>query len=713
MSSTPSFCRFCHAFCGIEVELDDDGRPLRVRGDKRNPMSEGFTCLKGRALPEQHDHPDRLLHTQRRNDDGSFSRVALSDACDDIAARLRAIVDEHGPRAVAVYGGTAAYQNAAGLAIGRAWTAGLGSPSFYTSLSIDQPNKLIAPQLHGGWMGGTHSFASSDVWMVFGCNSIVSMYGGTAGFPSFNPTKRLRDAKRRGLDLIVVDPRRSDVAKMADLHLPVRPGEDAALLAGMLRVILEEGLYDAAFVETWATGREELARAVAGFSDEMVEQRTGLSFELIADAARRFARGRRGLASSGTGPSMAPYPNLSEYLILCMNTLCGRVNREGDVVANPGTLMPERTVFEGAVPPVAGYRMGHQSRIRGLGQIAGELPTAALADEILTQGDGQVRALVVLGGNPMMAWPDQLKTLEALQALDLLVVLDPFMGATAKLADYVIAPTLSLERADTTTLMDTWWPEAYAMYTPKVCDPPEGSEVIEEWAFLWELASRMGIDVPLPGGSLPLDRRPTTDEVLDLVTAPARVPLDEVRSHPHGALLPPAEPVTVQPHRGDPTPALSLASADAMADLETLRAEIESGTETDAGFTHRLISRRLREVCNSVGRELPSLRAKRPYNPAYMHPDDLSELGLVDGQSVEIESSRARVRAIVAASEDIRPGVVSMAHAWGASPGEDDDVEACGTSTARLIDVEREFDPISGMPRQSAIPVNVRGLQGP
>ena len=198
MSSTPSFCRFCHAFCGIEVELDDDGRPLRVRGDKANPMSEGFTCLKGRALPEQHAHPDRLLHSQRRGDDGSFSPVALREACDDIAARLASIVEEHGPRAVAVYGGTAAYQNAGGLAIGRAWTAGLGSPSFYTSLSIDQPNKLIAPQLHGGWMGGTHSFASSDVWMVFGCNSIVSMYGGTSGFPSFNPTKRLRDAKRRG-----------------------------------------------------------------------------------------------------------------------------------------------------------------------------------------------------------------------------------------------------------------------------------------------------------------------------------------------------------------------------------------------------------------------------------------------------------------------------------------------------------------------------------
>jgi len=708
MPTTTSFCRFCHAFCGIEVELDD-GHPTQVRGDRQNPMSEGFTCIKGRALPEQHTHPDRIRTPQRRNTDGSFTGVGLQEACDDIATRLQAIVAEHGPRAVALYGGTAAYQNATGLAVGRAWVAGLGSPSFYTSLSIDQPNKLVAPQLHGGWMGGTHSFATSDVWMVFGCNSLVSMYGGTAGFPSFNPTKRLREAKKRGLDLIVVDPRRSEVAKEADLYLPVRPGEDAVLLAGMLRVILDEGLEDAEFVSTYTNGRDALRQAIAPFTNEIVERRTGVEWALVEDAARRFARGTRGLASSGTGPSMAPHPNLSEYLILCLNSVCGRVNREGEILANPGTLMPERSAFAGAMPPMPGFRMGEQSRIRGLGQIAGELPTAALADEILTPGEGQVRALVVLGGNPMMAWPDQLKTMEALEALDLLVVLDPFMGATAKLADYVIAPTLSLERADATTLMDTWWPEAYAMYTPQVAEPPS-DQIVEEWAFLWELASRMGTEMTLPGGPLPLDRRPSTDDVLDLVTAIARVPLDEVRRHPHGALFPPDKPVRVAPNKGEPKPALALASPDMIEELSALRSEIETEAQATGApaFTHRLVSRRLREVCNSVGRELPSLRAKRPYNPAYMHPDDLDALGLVDGQRVELESSRARVYAIVAASEDVRHGVVSMAHAWGEAPGADEDVEVWGTSTARLIDNARDFDPIAGMPRQSAIPVNIR-----
>lgn len=711
MPSVPSFCRFCHAFCGIEVEIED-GRAVRVRGDTANPMSEGFTCIKGRALPEQHAHPDRLLRHQRRRADGSFEPVALADACDDIAARLSRIVDEHGPRAVALYGGTAAYQNATGLSVGRAWITALGSPSFYSSLSIDQPNKLIAPQLHGGFMAGGQSFASANVWMVFGCNSLVSMYGGTSGFPSFNPTKRLRDAKRRGLDLIVVDPRRSELARQADLHLQVKPGEDAVLLAGMLRVILDEALHDADFVATWASGIEELKKQLAGFTPDLVERRAGVAWADVAEAARRFARGGRGLASSGTGPSMAPRPNLTEYLILCLNTLCGRYNRAGDVVANPGTLMPKRSFFEAALPPMPGYRMGPQSRIRGLAQIGGELPTAALADEILTEGEGRVRALVVLGGNPMMAWPDQLKTRAALEALDLLVVVDPLMGATARLADYVIAPTLSLERPDVTALMDTWYPEAYAMYTPAVVEPAS-PDVTPEWALFWELASRMGTRVMLAGGPLPLDVRPDDDAVLDLVVANARVPLDEVRRHPHGALFPPEEPVVVKPGHGEPKPALSLATPEMMESLgevlQEAEAELAGGASTPA-FTHRLISRRLREVCNSVGRELPSLRAKRPYNPAFLHPDDLEALGVRDGEMIEIESARARVRAIVEASPDVRPGVVSMAHAWGAAPGEADDARSTGTSTARLIDSESGYDPISGIPVQSAIPVNLRRL---
>jgi len=500
MPTAKSFCRFCHAFCGIEVELEE-GKPVLVRGDRENPMTEGFSCIKGRCLPEQHTHPDRLQGPLKRNAAGGFESLALGSAIEEIAGALGESIERYGARSVALYAGTAAYQNATGLSVARAFMAGLGSPSFYTSLTIDQPSKLIAPQHHGGFMSGTQSFESSDVWMVFGCNSPVSMYGGISRFPSFNPTKRVREARARGLDLIVVDPRRSELARMADLHLQVKPGEDPTLIAGMLHVIFEEGLADTDFCERYVNGFAALKEAVADFTPDYVAARTGVEAKLIAEASRRFARGPRGVASTGTGPSMAPRPNLTEHLVMDLNSVCGRYNGEGDEIRNPGTLMPPQQPSTGAMSPMLGYRMGAQSRIRGLAQILGELPTAALAEEILTPGEGQVRALIVLGGNPVAAFPDQARTIRALRELELLVVVDPFMTPTAQLADYVIAPTLSLERADITTLMDTWYPEAYAMYTPAVAEPPEGT--LEEWAFLWELAHSPAARSICQGGPAP------------------------------------------------------------------------------------------------------------------------------------------------------------------------------------------------------------------
>ncbi len=708
MSVEKSFCRFCHAFCGIEVELRE-GRAVAVRGDRENPMSEGFTCIKGRCLPEQHQQADRLRESHKRNEAGELAPIDFERAADEIAATLGEIISRHGPRAVALYAGSAAYQNAAGLPVARAFMAGLGSPSFYTSLSIDQPSKLVAPQHHGSFMSGTHSFESSDVWMAIGCNSPVSMYGGVSRFPSFNPTKRLREGKARGLDLIVVDPRRSELARVADLHLQPRPGEDPTLLAGMLHVILEEDLHDADFCARYVKGLEDLRRSVADFTPDYVAARAGVAAEQVVDASRRFARGPRGAATSGTGPCMAPRPNLSEHLAMDLNSVCGRYNREGDEILNPGTLMPAQQPVVGAVPPIPGYYMGERCRIRGLGTVAGEMPTAALPDEILMPGDGQVRALIVFGGNPAMVFPDQLKTIRALRDLELLVVVDPSPRSTAQLAHYVIAPALCLERPDLTMLMDAGFPEAYAMYTPAVSTPPDG--VVEDWVLLWELARRLGTTIDLPGGSLDTTRRPTTDEILENLASFARVPMTEVRRHPSGALFPSEEPVRV--HAGDPEASgrLEVAPDSLVAELREVRGEpaVEgAGYRSGEHFSHRLISRRMREVCNSVGQDLPTLRAKRPYNPAFMNPEDLAELGVSSGELIEIESGHGCIVGVVEAADDVLPGVISMAHAWGGLPGVDASPREGGSCTSVLIDNSSDYDPISGIPRMSAIPVNVR-----
>jgi anaerobic selenocysteine-containing dehydrogenase len=711
MATHKSFCRFCHAFCGIEVDVED-GVAVKVRGDRDNPMSQGFSCIKGRSLPDQHEHEDRLRESLARGADGTLAPIGAGSAMDEIAQKLAAIIERDGPRAVALYAGTAAYQSSVTLPVARAWIGGLGSPSYYSSLSIDQPNKIVGPQLHGSFLAGSQSFVSSDVWMVFGCNSIVSLYGGVSGFPSFNPTRRIRDAIDAGLDLIVVDPRRSEVARMGSLHLPVRPGEDASLLAGMLRVILEEELYDADFCGRFTNGLAELREALKGFEREFVERRTGLDWSLIEEAARRFAAGPRGCASSGTGPSMAPNPNLTEHLILCLNSLCGRYNRVGDEVANPGTLTPPRPYVEEAMSPFAGFRMEPQSRIRGLGQVAGELPTAALADEILTPGDGQVRALVVVGGNPLLSWPDQLKTERALESLELLVVIDPHLTATAQLADYVIAPSLCLERPDITALMDIWFPEPFAMYTPALLEKPEGT--LADWEFLCGLAKRLGSGILLPGGPVDLEAELSADTLLESLTTHSRIGLQELKRHPAGAVFN-DPPVRVEAGKPDSVGRMQLMPEELKGELAELAGEPAvsgAGYRPGERFSHRLISRRMREVFNSMGHDLPEVRKRRQYNPAYMNPADVADLGVAKGATLEIDSGHGQILAVVEPTEDVPPGVISMAHAWGAAPSREAPVRTVGSCTSRLVDAECEYDPISGMARQSAIPVNVRPAAG-
>ena len=409
-----TFCRFCHASCAIEVDVDDN-RVVAVRGDQADPIFGGYTCVKGRHLGDQHHHPDRLRTALKRRPEGGFEEIPTSRALDEIAERLQAIVAEHGPRAVASYSGTAVYGNAVGLPAARAFHKALGSPSFYTSLTIDQPGKILVPLRHGSWAAGHQPFSTADVSLVIGQNVPVSLLGYPGGPTAVDPIVTVRQAKKRGWKLIVIDPRRTEMATSADLFLQVRPGEDPTLLAGLLRVILDEGRNDAEFCARWVRGLDDLHAAVRAFDLDHVADQTGVGRDDIVLAARLFADGPRGSATCGTGPNMAPHGGLTEHLVTCLNTVCGRYPREGEVLANPGGILgwkkPWAPPKAQAISPIpAVLTSGEPARVRGLHARIGEGPTAALPDEILEPGEGQVRALLTVGGNPVLAWPDQVKT---------------------------------------------------------------------------------------------------------------------------------------------------------------------------------------------------------------------------------------------------------------------------------------------------------------
>jgi len=703
-----SYCRYCHAYCAIEVDVED-GRPVAVRGDAADPVYGGYTCIKGRQLPALYDAPDRLHSAMKRQPDGSFKAIPTAQALDEIAEKIRTIVDRNGPRAVASYCGTYAFMESAALAVSRGWHQGIKSDSYYTSVTIDQPGRPIAMSRFGTWGGGTHAFRDADVVMSIGNNTVVSQFSVFGGIPPFNPYRRMNDALKRGMKHIVIDPRQTEVAKKATLHLQIRPGEDPTMLAGIIRVILDEGLYDKDFCDRYVDGLDAIRETVDDFTLDYVEKRTDVPAHQIVEAARLFAAGPRGMAVTGTGPNMAPRAPLTEHLLLTLNTICGRFNREGDIVPNPGVLAAYAPRKAEVIPPARAWGHGPRNRMRGLGQIFGEMPTSALSDEILLEGEGQVKALFSVGGNPIVAWPDQLKTKRAIDALELFVCLDIRMSASAKLADYVLPGKICLEREDMPVLDDTWFDVPYSHYTEALCEP--NGDLIEEWELYWQLAHRLGTPIPLAGGDLPIDEKPEKQTVFELMFPAPKVPIAEIRARDGGHIFSEVE-VRVEP--GDSDARLQLAPADVVAEIREVRSEPlgESGLPArDGEFTHLLVSRRLKHVYNSSGQQLPELRRKGTTNPAYMNPDDVSAMGVDDGDVIQISGRYGQILGVVECAPDVKRGVISMAHAWGDLPGNDGAVREIGSSTNRLLSNEQEFDPITGMARQSAIPVNVRPVE--
>lgn len=660
-----------------------------------------------------HRREDRILHPLRRRPDGCYEQIGLELAFDEIAERVRALVDRCGPHAVAGFLGTTGYFNVASSMIFIAWMEALGSRSFFSSFTIDCSNKAVTAGRLGAWDAGKQPWMDSDVWLIVGANPFVSL-SGQSGVPFGNPPKVMKEAAERGTKLIVIDTRRTETARHASIFLQPRPGEDAAVIAGMLRIILREGLTDPEFCDGHVSGMRELSEAVEPFTPDYVAGRAGVTREELIEAARLFGgAGKRGCAGGGTGIGMSPHSNLVDHLIETLNVVCGRFRRAGETIANAGApVAPRRRRFAEVLPPSRPWARSHQSRVGDFGMIpsiaaGGEVPAGILADEILEPGEGQIRALFVEGGNPALAIPDQRKVTEALSSLDLLVTVEPFMSATARLADYVIPPKLMYERADVPWLfgIDTRLPIPFAQYTPPIISPPEDAELIDDWELYTGIARRLGMTITYCGVPLDLEAPLTTDDLLALLLRRGQVPFKEIVRHPRGKTYD-LEPLVVEPARPGAAGRFEVMPDDVREELAQFRR-----ASADDGFTHRIAVRRMRQVMNSLDPAIPEGSRNGRYNPAYLHPDDLTDLGLTDGDTVEIVSDYTRVAAIVACDDRLRRGVVSISHCFGGLPHEGDDPTA-GTCTNRLIDTGRHRQSINAMPTMSGLPVNIVPQRG-
>ena len=657
-------CVLCEAACGIVVETLE-GEPVAVRGDPDDPLSRGHVCPKVVGLLDLHADPERLRRPLVRNGEG-WNEVGWGEALDRAAEGLRAVRRRHGPDAVAGYQGNPTAHNLGLMTWGQLFFRRiLDTKNLYSASSADQNPQMLAAW---GMFGSPLSMPVPDLdrtelLLVIGANPLVSN-GSLMTAPDVR--RRLRAIQDRGGRIVVIDPRRTETAAIADEHVFVRPGSDAALLASMLAVLVEEQRIDCGEIGVHVTGLDALHAAVRALSPERVEPHTGVPAAVVRRLTRELATTERAAIYGRIGICHQRFGTLASHLVWALTVVTGHLDR-------PGGAMFTTPAFE-LEPLLRLLRMNgydrFRSRVRGLPELIGELPIATLADEIETPGPGQVRALIVSAGNPVLSAPNGARLERALERLDFMVAIDGYVNETTRFADVILPPVSALERPHYDVALAGFGIRDFAKYTPGI--GPRAEDERHDWEIVAELAVRLRTGSALLRSLLlPLVRRASPERLLDLglrrgphgagVLGLRRgLTLDRLRARPHGVDLGPLRPrVPAVLRTADRK--VQLAPALILGELETLAESLARTPEP--GLV--LVGRRQLRSNNSWMHQSPRLIKGKPRCTLLVHPDDADAHGLAEGETVELRSRVGRIHVVVERSSTIMPGVVSLPHGFG------------------------------------------------
>ena len=714
-----SVCRSCPAMCPVNVTLDD-GVVVKVEGNREAPLYKGFVCPKGRALEAAHNDPNRLLHHLKRMPDGSYERISSEELIDDIAAKLQTILQTRGPDAVAASFGNAGLENWVSTNLMIGLLTAVGSNRFYSNITIDQPGLAMAAALHGGWSGGFIHPETCDAFLIVGGNPIISKQ-----YLVPNPGQTSKRMVREGCKLVVIDPRKSETAQKAEIHLQSIPGEDATVIAGLIHLIIKNGHIDEAFVAENAIGFDELRQAVDPYTPDYVAHRAGIDEADLRKAAQILGEAKIGDCVAGVGANMSTRGTLNSYLLSAMKTIRGFYPRAGQEATHPSVLSPRASFKAQPSRRMPAYHFGgRKTGIRGLEESVAGMPLSALPEEMLTPGDKQVKAYFTLG-NGMTNWPDTELVKRAFLSLDLLVVHDVELSSIARVATHVIATKKQFEIPTSTQYMEKsgyfhagyGWSEPYAAYYPAITEPPEGADVLDSWQVYYRVAQKLGLQLPAvdmvglnPHNPplLDMENEPTTDALLALLSSNAVVPLSEVKKYPDGKIFDEAREI-IAPRNPACENYFQLADPYILQQLALVRNEsIEARRGLNEEYPWSLISVRMQNTTCAGYRPKGLLR--QPYNPLNLHPEDRDGLGLEDGDVVRIKSRNGSIVGVTGTDKNLRRGTVSMCHGFGKIPGEDSDPRQDGANVNMLISWDDDYDPHHGQPRMSALPVSISKL---
>ena len=734
-------CPLCEATCGLAIDLGgDDGREVRgVRGDEADPFSRGYLCPKAYGLKALHEDPDRLRMPLVRGTDGELHEASWDDAFAVTLERLGAIKAKHGADAIAVYLGNPSAHSLDAMIYGQVFLRTLGSKQRYSASSADQLPKMVTAAL---MFGGALTIPVPDLdrtqhLLVLGANPLASN-GSLMTAPDVKG--RLDQIRARGGTIVVVDPRRTESAERADEHVAIRPGGDAAFLLAIVHVLFAEGLVRLGACEGRVRGLDEVKAIAARFAPERVAARTGIDAAIIRRLARAHAAAPAAACYGRIGTTCQEFGTLASWAVDLVNVLTGNLDRAG------GAMFTTPAAMTGRNRKRSDARFGRfVSKVKGLPEMFGELPVAALADEIESSDEARPRAIVTIAGNPLVSAPGAGRLARAFAALEFRVAVDPYVNATTRLADVILPPPSPLERSHYDVALYQLAVRNVARYSAPTFAPTPGRPA--EWEILLTLAKgMMGMAAaPLAMADDFAVRELVARELADLTEAGTPAPVDAAgalaalgarrgparvvdallrlgpygdgfgarpggltldvleRDHPHGIDLGALEPRLPGLLRtGDGL--VDLAPALVVDDLPRLEAALDVAPPDLV-----LVGRRDLRSNNSWMHNLTPLIKGPDRCTLRVHPTDAARLGLADGGSARVTSRAGEVVAPVEVSDELRPGVVSLPHGFGHDlPGVRMGVaRAHAGVNVNLVSDEAFVDVPSGNAAFNGVPVTI------
>ncbi len=719
-----TFCRICEALCGLEADVED-GRVVEIRPDAAHVATGGFACAKGLKQHRMYDSPDRLKYPSKRIGD-RWQRISWEQANHEIGEKVKAIRADTGPDSIAMYVGTAAGFGVLHPVFAQGFMKGLGSKSMYSSATQDCANKFaVARQVYG--FPFTQPFPDlehTNCLIITGANPVISKW---SFLQVSNPIQRLRGIEARGAKIYVVDPRETETAKVAGEHVFIRPGTDVFFFLAFLRELVRTGGVDRDRVARHMRGFDELEKLAEPWTPERTAEVTKIPPEKLREMVASYREADGAAMYCSTGVNMGGNGSLAFWIQECINAVSGNLDRRGGTLVGMGV-----TDFIAFGKKTGTLLSDNVSRVGGFRSTNDAFPGGILADEILTPGHGQVRALFVTGGNPLLTMANGGRLREAFEKLELLVTLDIFRTETGSIAHYNLPCTSPLQRPDLPfifPLMLGLQSRPYLQATDRLL-APEGEQRDEATIYL-DLARACGVSL---FGSTPVQvalelakkahslrhsaEQPAVPQkalLSGILRATKQGSFPKLLAEPHGRPRPDHEPgtflgkrVITEDARVDLAPRVLVEQAARLED-EFERARAESGKL-------KLITRRAVTTHNSWTHNLEEfVEADRVTNYLYMHPADASAAGLSDGALADVSTDTATVRVPVKLLPQLMPGTVALPHGWGhqAATGLSVANKTRGVNVNLLSpDGPDRIERVSGMAHLTGFVVDVRPAAG-